>query len=142
MIRSLPALGASLLLWHGSAAAQAVVGYQQQLSAGWQFSTRTAETLRERRSLGVAGSNVQPLGGGSAFSLRNQWELREQGRPFSLRITDVNPEIRLDQSDSRFQSVSVQRFDSMDAAPTGVLGQLLPDLNPPAAARLSVFTDP
>ena len=132
------ACGASVPQAH----AQAVVSYQQQHTAGWTTSTSTAEAIRERRSLGVAGINVQPLGGGDTFTLRSQWELREQGAPFALTITEVNPEIRLDQTTSQFQSASVQRSASLVAAPTGRLSEVIPIVQLLPGNTLTVFTDP
>lgn len=125
-----------------SAHAQAVVGYQQQVTAGWSRELTSAEAIGERRSLGVSGINVQPLGGGERFSLRGQWELREQGAPFALTITEVNPEIRLDQTTSRFQSAFVQRSASLVAAPTGRLSEVIPIVQLLPGNTLTVFTDP
>jgi hypothetical protein len=125
-----------------SAHAQAVVSYQQQLTAGWSRALSTSDAIRERRSLGVAGINVQPLGGGDTFTLRSQWELREQGAPFALTITEVNPEIRLDQTTSQFQSASVQRSASLVAAPTGRLSEVIPIVQLLPGNTLTVFTDP
>lgn len=122
--------------------AQAVVSDQQQLTAGWSRAVSSSEAIRERRSLGVAGINVQPLGGGDSFTLRSQWELREQGAPFSLTITEVNPEIRLDQTNSQFQSAFVQRSASLVAAPTGRLREVIPIVQLLPGNTLTVFTDP
>ena len=122
--------------------AQVVVSYQQQLTAGWATSTSTSDAIRERRSLGVTGSNVQPLGGGDVFTLRSQWQLREQGAPFALTITEVNPEIQLEQSTSQGQSASVQRSASLVAAPTGRLSEVIPIVQLLPGNTLTVFTDP
>lgn len=122
--------------------AQAVVSYQQQLTAGWSRAISSSEAIRERRSLGVAGINVQPLGGGDTFSLRSQWELRQQEAPFALTITEVNPELRLDQSTSLFQSAFVQRSASLVAAPTGRLREVIPIVQLLPGNTLTVFTDP
>jgi hypothetical protein len=124
------------------AAAQAVVSYQQQLTAGWSRSASASETIREQRQLGVAGSNVQPLGGGDRFPLRSQWELQQQAEPFQLTITDVSPEIRLDQSKGEFNATYVQRSASLYVAPTGRLNEVIPYIQLLPGETLTVFTDP
>lgn len=122
--------------------AQAVVSYQQQLSAGWSVSNSTIESIRERRITGVGGFNVEPLGGGDTFTMRSQWQLREQGAPFALTITDVNPEIRVDQSNGQSQSATVQRSSNLYAAPSGPLNSVIPIVQLMPGITLSVFTDP
>lgn len=122
--------------------AQAVVSYQQQFSAGWSMSNTTAEAIRERRRSGVAGFNVEPLGGGTTFTLRSQWQLREQGAPFALSIIDVNPEIQIDQTNGQSQSASVQRTSSLYAAPSGPINSVIPIVQLLPGITFSVFTDP
>jgi hypothetical protein len=122
--------------------AQAVVGYQEQTTATWNASVSSELSIREQLRTGVQGTNVQPLGGADSFTLRSQWELREQGKPFQLTITDINPSITVDQSSGQVYAASVQRSANLLAAPSGRIGELIPYVELLPSITLSVFTDP
>ena len=142
-MRPLITTAASLMLLSPcESQAQAYVGHQRQQTAGWSHGSSSSQTIRQRWIRGVSGFNVSPDGEDETFSQRGRWEIRQQGAPFSLEITEVNPEITVEQSTTKSTSSYVQNKNTATSLVTGRLAEQFPRAQQLYGERLTVFDEP
>lgn len=120
--------------------AQVAVGYSSTTSATAGLMRDTVLNTRSRTSFGIAGSNVEPIDGGTVYDERTIWRIRDTSRPSSLILRQDTSVFNAREDDTRTRLVQAARREAVNVDLLGPLsnGVLIRAVPSPFAPLLPI----